>query len=215
MPNLESKATKITLVIRKNIYIEANYLNAFCEQYLKRYAWIKHEHDISTKDMKEEGVHYHIVGELKERTRLGTFLNKVCYHFSAYYQEFDSPFGIEVDSAKVIEACYQYLLHKNDVDKTPHKLEEIVTNIPLEEFKTIIEYDFKDLSINADRLEVVLRNNIRFDENSLRVVVNYFGIIREVGLGRINAISWSLNAGIKQIKYELLTARGLPIPQEW
>lgn len=210
MANLESKATKITLVIRKNTSIKSEVISAFCETYLKRYAWICHEKDLSTNNIGEiEGIHYHIVGELKERTRLGTFLNRACDYFN-----FDSPFGLEIDSARCIEACYQYLIHKNDKDKTPHDISEIVSNIPQEELKTIIETAI-DSSITADRLEYILRSHIRFNEDSLRVIVDYFGIMRDLGLGRINSISWGVNNGIKQIKIELYNAHNIQLPNEY
>lgn len=209
MSNLESKSTKVTIVIRKNIHINKEYINSFCETYLSRYAWIKHDCDISTIDMKTEGIHYHIVGELKERQRLSTLLNKICYHFAPHYGEFETPFGIELDTAKCIEACYQYLIHKNDKDKTPHKIEEIVTNIPAEELKTIIDMDFNDTAVTAKRLEVVLRSYIRYDSQLERVIVNYFGIMNDLGCGRINAFSWCLNAGIKQISNELYAQHGI------
>lgn len=209
MSNLENKSTKVTIVIRKNILINEEYINAFCDMYFKRYAWIKHEGDISNLNGIVEGVHYHIVGELKERQRLNTLLNKLCYHFAPYYEQFENPFGIELDTAKCIEACYQYLIHKNDKDKTQHKLEEIQSNIPAEELKTIIDMDFNDTAITARRLEVVLRANIRFDNEHLKVIVNFFGIMNDLGTGRINAYSWCLNAGIRQIKNELYAEHGL------
>lgn len=209
MANLESKVTKVTIVIRKNTEVSTSLIDSFCDLVFKRYAWIVHDGDISTTTMEVESIHYHIVGELKQRTRLGTLLNRIVNHFG-----FDNPFGIEIDTARCIEACYQYLIHKNDKDKTPHDLNEIVTNIPFEELKTIIETAI-DTSITADRLEVVLRSHIRFNEETLRVVVNYFGIMKDLGLGRINAISWGVNYGIKQIKIELYNLHGIQLPNEY
>lgn len=214
MANLESKATKVTIVIRKNIDIEPRSINSFCETYFSRYAWIEHKGDISTNTMEVEATHYHIVGELKERTRLGTLLNRVCAHFLPWYDNFNNPFGIELDTARCIEACYQYLIHKNDKDKTPHDISEIVSNIPKEELRTIIETAI-DTSITASRLEQVLRSHIRFDDERLRVVVDYFGIMADLGLGRINAISWGVNNGIKQIKIELYNAHGIQLPCDY
>lgn len=205
MANLESKATKITLVIRKGVALKKSDINSLCDTYLSRYAWIEHAKDINLAG-EVESIHYHIVGELKERTRLGTFLNRVVAHFG-----FDNPFGIEIDTAKCIESCYQYLIHKNDKEKTPHEIEEIISNIDKEELKTIIDTAM-DTSITAQRLEFVLRSHIRFDNKSNRVKVNYFGIMKDLGLGRINAVSWGVNAGIKQIKYELYEEHNIDLP---
>lgn len=209
MANLESKATKVTLVIRKNIRLEEEKINSFCLTYFSRYAWICHEKDLSVNTGEVEGIHYHIVGVLKDRTRLSTMLNRCVDFFN-----FDNPFGIQIQSATCIEACYQYLIHKNDKDKTPHEIEEIKTNIDHQELVTIIECAI-DTSITASRLEVVLRSHIRFDEKQERVVVDYFGIMKDLGLGRMNSISWGVNYGIRQIKLELYNIHHIHLPNEY
>lgn len=210
MSNLESKATKITLVIRKNVVIEPRLINSFCEEHLSRYAWIKHEGDISTETMETEGIHYHIVGVLKGRTRLGTILNRVVLHFG-----FDNPYGIEIACAGCIEGCYQYLIHKNDPDKTPHDISEVITNIPTEEFKTLMELDFTDNTITQSRINTIVNENIYFDNERLRVIINYREIAQGIGATRCNCVSWSLNNTIKQRVYELCYQHEIPIPDKY
>lgn len=210
MSNLETKATKITMVIRKNEEIEARLINSFCEEHLSRYAWIEHKSDISTDTMEIEGIHYHIVGQLKARTRIGTLLNRVVLHFG-----FNNPYGIEIACASCIEGCYQYLIHKNDKDKTPHDISEVITNIPLDEFKTLMEIDFTDNTITQARIDTLVDDNIIFDEVKLKVRINYRAIAQGIGATRCNCVSWALNNSIKQRVYELCNLHDVPIPDKF
>lgn len=212
MSNLESKATKVTIVIRKNIAIDTDLLNSFALEYFDRYAWICHEKDISPKDMVVEGIHYHLVGNLKERTRLGTILNRLVKHMG-----FKDPFGIEIQCAGSIEGCYQYLIHKNDLDKTPHDIKEITSNIPAEELKTLMDMSFTDTTITQDRIDVLVNDNVRYVPASKTlpayISINYKEIARGIGATRCNCVSWSLNNTIKQRVIELCRLHRIPVPE--
>lgn len=214
MSNLESKATKITLVIRKNTHLKESDINSFCEEFLSRYAWIEHLNDISTETLQVEGVHYHIVGTLKNRTRLGTILSRVVKHFN-----FDNPFGIEIATANSIEGCYQYLIHKNDKDKTPHDISECHTNIPAEEFQTLMELSFTDNTINQNRIDILINDNVNYHPATAYkpayISINYREIARGIGATRCNVVSWSLNNTIKQRVYELCRQYDIPIPDKY
>ena len=72
--SLESKSFKVCLVIRKNCYFNSSLITSFCDTYFERYAWIMHDKDINPSTKEVEGVHYHLVGKLKERVRLATSL---------------------------------------------------------------------------------------------------------------------------------------------
>lgn len=187
--SLESKAFKVCIVIRKNKHFKASDITSFCENYLERYAWIKHEGDISPQTKEVEGVHYHVVGKLKERTRLGTLLNRLCKHLNI------EPFGVEIDSCDVLEAMYQYLIHKNDKDKTQHDIKEIVSNIPADELQTIMECDNQG-GLSVDRLWGIVEDNMRYDKHKRKIVINRRAIAKAIGLGRLNnnriAIDWAI-----------------------
>lgn len=160
--------------------------------------------------MEVEGIHYHIVGSLRERTRVGTLLNRLTAFIG-----FDNNFGIEIQSANCIEGCYQYLIHKNDSDKTPHDISEVITNIPQQEFITLMTTDYQDTTITQDRIEVIVNNAIRFDEKTIRVIVNYCEIARGIGATRCNCVSWALNNTIKQRVYELCYLHNIPVSDKY
>lgn len=206
MANLESKASKVSVVIRKNKYLDKGTINSFCSLYFNRYAWIIHEFDVSPNTQEVEGVHYHLVGELKERTRLSTLLNRICSYFN-----FDNPFGVQVDSARCIEGCYQYLIHKNDKDKTQHDISEVVTNIDQDEFKTIIDIDNEGV-LTVDRIWYIVESNMRYDSLQKKVITNRKEIARSIGIGRLTyysmAISWAFQDTLDKL------TQGVPIFDE-
>lgn len=191
--SLETMTCKIMLVIRKNVEIPQGDLKTFCETYFSRWAFIEHKNDVNPNG-EIEGVHYHIVGTLPTRKRLATMLNVVADFF-----KFDNTNGIEIDKCNCLEGAYQYLIHKNDEEKTPHKLEEVVTNIPNEEFKALMESHFTDTSITADRIYSLVLANVRYDYQANKCRVDYVNIAREVGITRLQCISWILQKIIEQV----------------
>lgn len=105
---------------------------------------------------------------------------------------YTDPFGIEIDNAKYLECCIQYLIHKNDSDKTPHTIEEIFTNITREELKIIIDSDSGYITLEY-LLNVIERNHNKIgiiDEIGLNNYIRY----RVVILDLIHDIDYKVNA---------------------
>lgn len=147
---LEKQSKQFAVVIRKNKPITKSKMIEFLSQYCSQWAYIEHKGDINPNG-ELEGIHYHLCMLLPKRKRVYTLLNDITTHFG-----FDNNNGIEVDILQSLEGLIQYFTHKNDKDKTPHKFEEIVSNIDKEELRTI--YDTEDNSLTYDRLVYIITN---------------------------------------------------------
>lgn len=185
MPSLDSQTTKINLVIRKNKKIPLNLIVDYLEKNANEYAFIEHTRDISPKTAEVEGVHYHIVFNAKyKKIRLSTRLNGIVDFFG-----FDNAFGIEIEPYRSLEASLQYLIHKNNPEKTQHSISEVITNFDEGDFKTLMNCEIDNV-MSFDRLyaSIVASDNI-------------IDVIRDIGIG--NYRTWrnvitDMWRGIKQ-----------------
>lgn len=135
------------IVIRKNKEISKDKIKSFLEQECIQYAFIEHKGDIAVDTGLVEGVHYHIVckykvGKIPFSTRLNTIMS---------YFGFDNDHGIQIDKIGSLSACLQYLIHKNNIEKTPHKIDEIIHNYDENEFKILMETE-NDQCVSYDWL---------------------------------------------------------------
>ena len=127
---LTTQTTKLFIVIRKNMEISKEFIKAYCDEFLEQYAFIEHKGDIEPTTKLVEGTHYHIVGiSKKKKTPLNTHLNDIVKFF-----RFDDSNGIQVDKYDNVVSAVQYLIHKNNPEKTQHKFEEITYKWDKEEF---------------------------------------------------------------------------------
>lgn len=133
--SLTCQSKKACIVIRKGISISKDKIKEYCDTYFEKYAFIEHNGDIKADTGEQETVHYHIVGNYKaSKVAFSTRLNDIVSFFN-----FDNAFGIEIEMYKSLEASLQYLTHKNQPEKTPHKVSDIVTNIEPSEFQLLYE----------------------------------------------------------------------------
>ena len=98
---------------------DEQYIKAFFNKYdndVIEYAYILHENDVNEKGEVEQA-HYHIC---MRKT------NKTNFKFDMLKHAF--PVG-KIEQGRTWEYMLQYLLHKNAPEKTPHSVDEIVTNI--------------------------------------------------------------------------------------
>ena len=98
---------------------DEEYLKAFVNNYendVIEYAYILHENDVNEKGEVEQA-HYHLC--IRKR-------NKTNFKFETLKHAF--PVG-KIEQGRTWEYMLQYLLHKNAPEKTPHSVDEIVTNI--------------------------------------------------------------------------------------
>lgn len=128
------QSVNVDLVIRKNKPIDKKLIKAYCEEYCVKYAFIEHKGDISVDTGEVEGIHYHLVLKYaKSKVAFSTRLNEIIKWF-----HFDNDIGIEIDEIKSLTKCLQYLIHKNNEEKTPHKVEEIIHNYDTNEFSILM-----------------------------------------------------------------------------
>ena len=153
---LSTQTGRLFIVIRKNVTIKKDKIKAYCETFGKEYAFIEHKNDIDAETGLVIPVHYHIVMNAKEnKQRLSTHLNNCAKFFG-----FDSKDGLEFDSYRTYENALQYLIHKNDKEKTPHKIDEIVTNIDKDELTTLLTCETSVMTFEHVLITIKNSNNI-------------------------------------------------------
>lgn len=136
---LTCQSKKIDLVIRKCKSYPIDLIKRYCEDTFVRYAFIVHDGDIQPSTGEIESIHYHIVGDAKEKgvafsTRLNVLISK-------QYLNEDNADGIEIDQYRTFEGALQYLTHKNNPEKSPHSKDDIVHNMTEQEFNIFYEAD--------------------------------------------------------------------------
>lgn len=168
--SLTTQTGKIFLVIRKNKIIDENLIKQYLKEYALDYAFIKHEKDIEPVTGIVEGVHYHIVYNGKDkRLRLSTILNNVVEFFG-----FKDANGIEIEKYTSFELSIQYLIHKNNPEKTRHLPEEIVSNIDKDLLNTYLTCDIEVMSF--DYIYSLCNSNS-----------NILGVIKSLGLSAFHS----------------------------
>ena len=164
--NLSTQTGKHFIVIRKNKEIPLKVITDFLDMNYKEYALIVHKSDKDPTTGEIIPVHYHYVGNCTRRDiRLSTLINELSTALKCDKQ------CISADKYNSLELSLQYLIHKNNPEKTPHKLEEIkFKGWTLEELKTFITAD--STGINFDRVYNVCKNSTTIVQ-----------VIRELGFG--------------------------------
>lgn len=139
---LTTQTSKLFIVIRKNKVISHNLIKSYCDEFMNDYAYIEHKNDKDPITGEIIPVHYHIVGNAKKvKTPLSTHLNDIVKYF-----RFDNSNGIQVDKYDNFVSAIQYLVHKNNPEKTQHKVSEVITNISKEEY---------DLYMTSEQSEII------------------------------------------------------------
>ena len=119
---LTTQTTKLFIVIRKNKKFSKEFIKQYCDDHFENYAFIEHKEDIDPLNGMVIPVHYHIVGNaLKKKTPLSTHLNDIVRYF-----RFDNANGIQIDKYDNYISALQYLVHKNNPEKTQHDIKEVV-----------------------------------------------------------------------------------------
>lgn len=137
---LETKTKYVCLVIRKPSYPNdfVNMLKSYLTANCSRYFFIEHTQDINGYG-ELEGKHYHIVMVYNNAKRLSTYLNEICEEFW-----FPNANGLEISKTVSETKSVQYLLHKNNPEKTQHNIDEIVTSVPFGELQVILDSENDD-----------------------------------------------------------------------
>ena len=137
---LDTKTKYVCLVIRKPSYPNdmLGKLRQYCNENCSRYFFIEHLQDINGYG-EIEGKHYHLVLVYNVAKRLSTYLNELCEFFW-----FKDANGLEISKTVSETKSVQYLLHKNNPEKTQHTVDEIVTSLPSSELQIILDSESDD-----------------------------------------------------------------------
>lgn len=163
---LTCQSVNVDLVIRKNKKISLDKIKAYCEHYCSKYAFIEHEHDITPEGVVE-GVHYHLVLKYSaSKVAFSTRLNEICNFFG-----FENANGIQIDKLISLTKALQYLIHKNNKEKTPHNITDIVHNYEQSDFDILMNSELEQV-ITFDLLySIIIHSN------------NIIEVIKELGIG--------------------------------
>lgn len=182
--SLTTQTGKLFIVIRKTPNVMASInddkILSYCKTFGKEYAFIKHEGDIEPVTGEVESKHYHIVMKAQNGDkRLSTHLNDIVSYFG-----FDTPDGICIEKYDSLEGSLQYLIHKNNPEKTQHKVDEIITNIDKGDLNTYLTVDLQTNEINFDRVYSVC-----LESSNIVEVIRTLGI---VNYQRYRATIWDI-----------------------
>ena len=154
--NLSTQTAKIWLVIRKNESIDVNKIESYLRCVANEYAFIEHKCDIDPITGTFIGVHYHIWYNAKKKSQqLVKILNDWCD-----YLGFDNNNGVEIEKYSSTELCIQYLIHKNNPEKTQHKIDEIITNLDKDLLNTYLTCDVSSITFDFVYSLCLSSNNI-------------------------------------------------------
>lgn len=117
---LSCQTKKHCVVIRKNRAYPLQHIIDFLNEYYVKWALIVHEKDKDPNTGLVIPTHYHYVGiGKKDKTPMSVYLNAL-----SKWLKTDNV-GIEFDSYRSLEGSLQYLIHKNNPEKTQHKIDEV------------------------------------------------------------------------------------------
>lgn len=171
---LSCQTTKHFVVIRKNRQYPIETIQDFLNQYYVKWALIVHEKDRDPITHDIIPIHYHYVGiGNKSKTPMSTYLNALSKHLKSDNN------GIEFDSYRTLEGALQYLIHKNNKEKTPHKISDIMySGWTEDELKTAITSD--TTGIDLDRIIFVCQNSSNIVEVIREIGFSYYAKYRNV-----------------------------------
>lgn len=156
---LTTQTKSLFIVIRKTgkETPKKEVVDKYCQEYFDEYSFICHDQDIDPVTGEFIPKHYHIVGKArKSKTRLSTHLEDLTKFF-----KFENRNGVEIDKYDNYVKAIQYLIHKNNPEKTQHNVSEVVTTFSKEDFANIMASESGE-AISFDLVYVICRtsNNI-------------------------------------------------------
>ena len=140
------------LTINENCSCFDNLVNIVKAEKTNHYALIKH--------YKEDNLHYHLCIEFENAKT-----------FTAVQSIFE---GAHIELMKYKNVSYQYLIHKNESDKEPYDISEVITD----------NIDYYTLMVDSDQFEHLNTENIMSDISSGYDSIMKF--IQKYGLNQVN-----------------------------
>lgn len=156
---LTTQTRNLFIVIRKTgkETPKKSLVEAYCKEFFTEYAMIEHTNDKDPITGEIVPTHFHIVGKAnKTKTPMSTHLNDLVKYF-----RFENANGIEIDKYDNEVKAIQYLIHKNQPEKTSHKVSEVLTTFSKEDLTNIMASETGE-TINFDLVYVTCKtsNNI-------------------------------------------------------
>lgn len=169
--SLSTQTGKLFIVIRKpkEIMDKINdeKILSYCTTFGHDYVFICHDHDVDASTGLIITKHYHIVlNALAKDKRLSTHLRDIVSFFG-----FENADGICIEKYDSYEGSLQYLLHKNNKEKTQHDISELRYNIDKGDLETYLSVDLETNEITFERVYTICMTSS-----------NKIEIIRQLGL---------------------------------
>lgn len=187
---LTSQVRDLFIVIRKNKQYPKDLIKSWCDEMFDKYAFIEHYDDVEPVTGLVEGCHYHIWAHVKDHgVPKSVHLNKIIKHFK---MDDDNGICIEQIANKIL--AMQYLIHKNNPEKTQHKANEIVTNIEAGELNLMLTSE-TNATVSFDLIFTLCLSN-----------KNISGVIKALGVSTFRTyrnVVWDIWNDVKSNKNKL------------
>lgn len=153
MVNLNCRTTQFNIVISlktEPIDFYTRLDRVLNEIFMCNYLYITHDKDLNSEgEIKTKHVHILIFNN-NERVRFSTMINKLAELLNV------NPLAISIDKIISLNGSIQYLIHKNDLDKTQYDIADIQHNLDIEELELYL--NTKNESLTSDRIIQVVRS---------------------------------------------------------
>lgn len=184
---LTSQVRDLFIVIRKNKVLPKKVMIEYCGSMFDKYAFIEHKEDIEPITGLVEGCHYHIWAHVRDKgVAKSTHINAIQKAF-----KFDTDDGICIEQIANKILAMQYLIHKNNPEKTPHKVDEVVSNIDKDELNLMFTSETGDI-VSFDLIYTLCLTN-----------KTICGVIKSLGLGVFRSyrnVVWDIWNDVKSQK---------------
>lgn len=134
---LTTQTQKICVVIRKPEPIKVELLESWLRENCEKWAYVTHKNHIDPVTHGVIPVHYHFVAKIKkQKSPLSVTLNSL-----VKFLRLDNADGVQIDKYDSEIKMLQYLIHRNNPEKTPLSIEEVVHNYDKDEFQLLMTCD--------------------------------------------------------------------------
>lgn len=180
---LTSQVRDLFIVIRKNKVLPKKVMIEYCESMFDKYAFIEHKNDIEPITGLVEGCHYHIWAHVRDKgVAKSTHINAILKAF-----KFDTDDGICIEQIANKVLAMQYLIHKNNPEKTKHEVKEVVSNIDKDELNLMFTSDTGEV-VSFDLIYTLCRVSTSICQIIKALGINVYRQYRNVVLDIYNDV---------------------------
>jgi len=180
---LTSQVRDLFIVIRKNKVLPKKVMTEYCESMFDKYAFIEHKNDIEPITGLVEGCHYHIWAHVRDKgVAKSTHINAILKAF-----KFDTDDGICIEQIANKVLAMQYLIHKNNPEKTQHEVKDVVSNIDKDELNLMFTSDTGEV-VSFDLIYTLCRVSTSICQIIKALGINVYRQYRNVVLDIYNDV---------------------------